>query len=172
MQEQQDLKGLTIILRCHLHSAQRSFENSLKSEGRVNQLLETLVLAASPASESKDLGGLARGIRNSTKLSGMLKDCLSSAEACDAAMGSLHAAPQRFDSIMLVVTTLAEHVKPILECLHLFRVHAPKLRQWVARMTACFSAPNVILLALLAELSATCMNLGFRRCGRCFCSAG
>ena len=63
-----NLKELTIILRCHLHSAQRSLENALNSESRVAKLVDALVTAASPPQDDRNLGGLVRGLRNSSKL--------------------------------------------------------------------------------------------------------
>ena len=162
VQEAQDLKELTIILRCHLHSAQRSLENALNSESRVSKLVEALVTASSPPSDDRNLGGLARGIRNSSKLTKLLGQCLEGCNAADSALGSLHVAPQRFDSIMLVCVTLTENVVPVLRALHLFRVHSPKLRHWAEKMTRVFSADNMILLSLLAELSATCAKFHHR----------
>ena len=92
------LPSLKLSTRCRLHSAQRSLENSLKSDGNIKILLDEFVMRLS-SQNSKDPGGFCRAIGNSHKLLAQFSEKVQS--QLDCVLGpqmSAHYAAQRFDS--------------------------------------------------------------------------
>ncbi|CAE7192465.1 unnamed protein product, partial [Symbiodinium natans] len=75
------LPSLKLSTRCRLHSAQRSLENSLKSDGNIKILLDEFVMRLS-SQNSKDPGGFCRAIGNSHKLLAQFSEKVQSQLDC------------------------------------------------------------------------------------------
>ena len=151
-------KGLRAVLRCHLHSGQRSLENAIRTDPDCNALVQELILAYS----SKDsFGSLARGIKNSLRVRKVLADnVLKDMETLDhhlKHMVNFRFAPQRFDSVLEVARLICLHVKPIVRTLVQLKLASDdaKMSNWSGKMLAFFQVPHLIRLALLAELAAS-----------------
>ena len=158
-QEMGHLQGLSAVLRCQLHSGQRSLEQAIASDAACKKLVDGLILAYS---SDHDLGSLARGIKNSCRVQSVLSEhAKRSIESLDAKlqhMVKFRFAPQRFDTVLDVCRLIVLNVRAIVHTLvHLHiaeKGQNQKLATWASKMLAFFNGPQLILLALLAELSS------------------
>ena len=158
-QEIEGLQNMNIILRCHLHSAQRTLENAIDSEPRAQNLLDLLVRGSSPSTDVNDLGGFCRAVRNSYKLQHALSESVATMQGLqnvDTKLASLRSAPQRFDTIMQCCVTIAENTEGILRTLLCLETTDARKSKWVQKLLPCFDTGNLIMIGLLAELSSIC----------------
>ena len=158
-QESEGLQNMNIILRCHLHSAQRTLENAIDSEPRAQNLLDLLVRGSSPSTDVNDLGGFCRAVRNSYKLQHALSESVATMQGLqnvDTKLASLRSAPQRFDTIMQCCVTIAENTEGILRTLLCLETTDARKSKWVQKLLPCFDTGNLIMIGLLAELSSIC----------------
>ncbi|CAE7887512.1 unnamed protein product [Symbiodinium microadriaticum] len=157
------LQGLRCVLRCALHKGQRSLESAIAADERCNMLIDGLITAYSTS--STDHGSLARGLRN-TKLKSMFAEhCQKDIDALDGHLTKLTGfrfAAQRFDTILEVARLIVLHIRPIVHSLVHLKLSDAKYEKWGSKMLSFFTAPNLLLLSLIAELAASCSHYHHR----------
>ena len=163
LQEMGHLQGLRCVLRCALHKGQRSLESAIAADERCNMLIDGLITAYSTS--STDHGSLARGLRN-TKLKSMFAEhCQKDIDALDGHLTKLTGfrfAAQRFDTILEVARLIVLHIRPIVHSLVHLKLSDAKYEKWGSKMLSFFTAPNLLLLSLIAELAASCSHYHHR----------
>jgi hypothetical protein len=136
----------------------RGLENALSSDERVKKLVDLWITGYSEKSKGGGGGGFVRAVRNSPKLKGLLKE--KQATLLDGAltkMMNFRFAPQRFNTIMECATLVLENIAPIFGLLLELRCAGSSNEdvRWSTRLLeTCFQPQNLLLLALVAELSS------------------
>ena len=151
--------NLKSIVRCAMHCAQKSLENSIHSSAVATELLSTLVYAYSSGrhGNESDMGGLARAIRNSEKLKDTFHRHVQAVTDVDKIFSQAHAmnfAPQRFNTILDMMQFVSLHAGPLISMLTEVHHGDPDLRKWSKKMLQALCPDNLVLCALLAELAA------------------
>ncbi|CAE7826784.1 unnamed protein product [Symbiodinium sp. CCMP2592] len=159
LQELGHLKGLKSVLRCRLHAGQGSLAKAIAADPSCQEMVQTLITAYSPANDDNNLGSLARGFHNSSRLKHLFHENVVRAfESLDGKLKSIASfryAAQRFDSILDIAQLVVLHVRPIVTALLEFRIQDPKKSKWVEHLLTFFTGPKLLLLALLCELAAS-----------------
>ena len=132
-------------------------ENALGCDVRIEKLIKLLINGYSSSSNDGELGGLARGLRNSPKLAGLLREEQQvTIRTTDEILGKLHSfrfAPQRFGTLCDVATHIVLNIRS------LFNLLLKVNNSWSERLLAeCFQAKSLLLLALIAEFASCCMR--------------
>ncbi|CAE7814095.1 unnamed protein product [Symbiodinium sp. CCMP2592] len=151
--------NLRSVVRCTMHCAQKSLENSIHSSSVATELLNTLVYAYSSGrhGQDSDMGGLARAIRNSEKLKTCFERHVQAVNDVDKIFSKAHAmnfAPQRFNTILEMMQFVSLHAGPLISMLTEVHHADPALHNWSKKMLQALCPDNLVLCALLAELAA------------------
>ena len=154
-QEQGTLPSLKAIVRCGCHSGTKALENALSCDERIERLVTLLINGYSTG--HGESGGLARAIRNSSKLKGRLQEeHAATARTTDEILGrllSMRFAPQRFGTLCDVATQILLNVKSLFGML--IKMDTP----WSHKLlTEVFQPKKLLLLAMVAEMSAAAMR--------------
>ena len=142
-------------MRCGVHSATKALENALSCDERIEQLVTLLINGYS--SGHGENGGLARAIRNSNKLRGLLQEeHAATVRTTDEILGrllSMRFAPQRFGTLCDVATQILLNVRSLFGLL--VKMDTP----WSHKLlTEVFQPKKLLLLAMVAEMSAAAMR--------------
>lgn len=76
---------LKAVLRCSVHSSIKSLEKALSTDSRVDELIQSWILAYSTSKTAK--GGFVRATRNSPKLQGQLLEAMQTLDATCTKLG-------------------------------------------------------------------------------------
>ncbi len=120
-QEANVLPGLQATLRCFAHAGQKSLENAMKTDERVNMLLDSLITRFA-GSKNHQKGSLARALKNSSKLTARFKaevttDFNNLAEVSQQCANSSNFVCQRWDSILTMLRLICVRINPLLNFL-------------------------------------------------------
>ena len=130
-----------------MHAAQKSMENALKSDKRVETLLDTLIFRFSKVNNKKEPGSLSRAIHNSSKLKAKFGEKVqASMEGVDELIGRVYSAshaPQRFDSILLALQRIVINLDSVLELLMETAAITNELQSWASRLLDVASLQSV-----------------------------
>ena len=115
------LPGLQATLRCFAHAGQKSLGNAMKTDERVDLLLDSLVTRFA-GSKNHQKGSLARALKNSSKLAAkfkaeVAKDFNNLAEVSERCANSSNFVCQRWDSILTMLQLICVRIDPLLRFL-------------------------------------------------------
>ncbi|CAE6934731.1 PFP-BETA1 [Symbiodinium sp. CCMP2592] len=157
------LPGLKAIMRCSVHSGQRSLEKALSSDPDVQGLLQSWVLGFSDGS-GKNPGGFCRAVRNSLKLQRLTAE--KQLEGVDESLRRLchfGFAPQRFNTVCDACVNVAENIDAVCNVLSHLAAVDDALSGWATKLLQqCFQPEKKFNHSLDGQhlrLAATAHNL-------------
>ncbi|CAE7241752.1 unnamed protein product [Symbiodinium sp. CCMP2592] len=157
------LPGLKAIMRCSVHSGQRSLEKALSSDPDVQGLLQSWVLGFSDGSGTNS-GGFCRAVRNSLKLQRLTAE--KQLEGVDESLRRLchfGFAPQRFNTVCDACVNVAENIDAVCNVLSHLAAVDDALSGWATKLLQqCFQPEKKFNHSLDGQhlrLAATAHNL-------------